>query len=107
EVAHSFDIATGPLYRSVLVKTTAGDYVAILAWHHLVCDGFSTHIAFARAWRAYTELQQGHALQQHQATSFYNFAGESLASFDAADTRAFWANETSDITALQCHSNPT
>jgi amino acid adenylation domain-containing protein len=106
EAARSFNIATGPLYRSVLVKTTAGDYVAILAWHHLVCDGFSTHVAFARAWRAYTELQQDCALQQ-QTTSFYSFVGESLASFDAAETRAFWTNETSEITALQCYSNPS
>ena len=106
EVARPFDIEQGPLYRSTLVRTFADEYVAILTWHHLVSDGFSSHVAFARAWEAYAALQQHRALPQGEVSSFYDFVGESLASFDTPATRAFWAAETAEVTALQCHPNP-
>ncbi|GAA0409537.1 hypothetical protein Acor_36390 [Acrocarpospora corrugata] len=41
ELARTFDLATGPLLRALLVRLAPGDHVLLLAAHHLVTDGIS------------------------------------------------------------------
>jgi amino acid adenylation domain-containing protein len=46
EAAAPFDVESGPLVRSALVRLGAADHVCILAIHHLVTDWISFQIAF-------------------------------------------------------------
>ncbi|GIH27592.1 hypothetical protein Aph01nite_59020 [Acrocarpospora phusangensis] len=41
ELARTFDLATGPLLRALLVRLAPRDHVLLLAAHHLVTDGLS------------------------------------------------------------------
>ncbi|GAA1016643.1 hypothetical protein Aple_085610 [Acrocarpospora pleiomorpha] len=41
ELARTFDLATGPLLRALLVRLAPRDHVLLLAAHHLVTDGIS------------------------------------------------------------------
>jgi amino acid adenylation domain-containing protein len=47
EAAAPFQVETGPLVRSALVRMSPADHVCILAIHHLVTDWISFQIAFA------------------------------------------------------------
>jgi amino acid adenylation domain-containing protein/non-ribosomal peptide synthase protein (TIGR01720 family) len=44
EGARSFDLATGPLLRVVLVKKRESEHVLILVMHHIVSDGWSVGV---------------------------------------------------------------
>jgi len=46
EVATSFDLTTGPMVRSTLVRLAADDHLWLLTFHHSVCDGWSIGVFF-------------------------------------------------------------
>jgi amino acid adenylation domain-containing protein len=48
-----FDLATGPLLRSDLLRFDATDHAWLLTLHHAVCDGWSVGILFDEVSRAY------------------------------------------------------
>ena len=39
-----FDLVNGPLMKACLVRLNADDHVLLLAFHHIVIDGWSTHV---------------------------------------------------------------
>ncbi|MFP2931860.1 amino acid adenylation domain-containing protein, partial [Pyxidicoccus sp. 3LG] len=41
EAHHPFDLTTGPLLRTVLLRTGDAEYVLLLCMHHIVSDGWS------------------------------------------------------------------
>lgn len=47
EVRRPFDLAHGPLVRTVLIQLGAADYLLVLGMHHIVSDGWSMDV-FAR-----------------------------------------------------------
>ncbi|HXB22563.1 MAG TPA: amino acid adenylation domain-containing protein [Candidatus Solibacter sp.] len=102
EISRQFNIQEGQLYRSLLVKTVSGDYVAFLTWHHITCDGTTSSLVFRKTWEAYACLERDEPLPELRAPSFYDFIADSLASFDTPEILAFWAAETSGVTALEC-----
>jgi amino acid adenylation domain-containing protein len=59
ETAAPFDIARGPLVRSVLVRMGAEDHVCLLTIHHLVTDFLSFHIAWSELAALYGTLAVG------------------------------------------------
>ena len=46
EAQRPFDLGTGPLLRSVLVKCSENSHWFILTIHHLICDGWSLAVFF-------------------------------------------------------------
>jgi len=49
----SFDLARGPLLRLLLLRTTGGEHVLLLAAHHIATDGWSMGILIREATAAY------------------------------------------------------
>ncbi|OLF04417.1 hypothetical protein BLA60_40950 [Actinophytocola xinjiangensis] len=49
-----FDLATGPLLRTSVVRLAADDHVLLLNLHHIVTDGWSAAILFDELSAAYT-----------------------------------------------------
>ena len=47
ELAHSFNLAGGPLWRVTLAQLGENDHALLLTWHHIICDAWSSAI-FAR-----------------------------------------------------------
>ena len=39
-----FDLATGPLLRTTLLKLAPGEWVFLISMHHIVCDGWSSSV---------------------------------------------------------------
>ncbi|MFG1955083.1 amino acid adenylation domain-containing protein [Micromonospora sp. NPDC048830] len=44
EVTAVFDLHVGPLYRFRLIRVDAADHILVLAFHHVVTDGWSTGV---------------------------------------------------------------
>jgi acyl-CoA synthetase (AMP-forming)/AMP-acid ligase II len=59
EVARPFDWRWGPLVRAVLVRVDDEEYVAALAVHHLVVDGWSMGILLREFGLLYSALRSG------------------------------------------------
>lgn len=59
DVARPFDWRRGPLVRAVLVQADDEDYLAALAVHHLVADGWSMGILLRELGLLYSALRTG------------------------------------------------
>jgi amino acid adenylation domain-containing protein len=44
EIKHHFDLSTGPLFRTTLLKRNKDEYVLIVNMHHIISDGWSMGI---------------------------------------------------------------
>ena len=92
-VQSSFDLSTGPLFKAVLYRLTAGDRLLLVA-HHLVIDGVSWRLLLADLADAYTRLQTGEQPQlPPKTTSFLDWA-ERLKTYARSTSlqgeRAYW-----------------
>ena len=59
--AAPMDLATGPLYRKLLVRLAADDHILLLVAHHSVYDGWTPAILDRDLWELYTAAVQGRA----------------------------------------------
>lgn len=59
EVAHPFDLRTGPLLRLRLLRLSADEHIALLIMHHIVTDGISSRILFTELATIYEALIAG------------------------------------------------
>jgi len=64
----SLDLAAGPLFKTLLVRTPTGDEL-ILIIHHLVMDGISQRIITEDLEYAYTQLMAGHSVRLPEKTA--------------------------------------
>ena len=55
----SFDLASGPLFRSALIRLGSADHVLVLVMHHIITDGWSMSILFEEIGKIYGELAHG------------------------------------------------
>ncbi|HEU4557670.1 MAG TPA: amino acid adenylation domain-containing protein, partial [Longimicrobium sp.] len=46
EARRAFDLATGPLFRTALLRLGADDHVLLLSMHHIVSDGWSMGVLY-------------------------------------------------------------
>jgi thioesterase domain-containing protein len=61
EAHEPFDLARGPLLRSVLIRIGADDHVLQLTTHHIVHDDWSTGILFRELSELYEAIAEGKA----------------------------------------------
>jgi amino acid adenylation domain-containing protein len=54
-----FDLARGPLYRVALVRLAPADHVLVLAFHHIIFDGWSISVVLRDLQAAYTAFAMG------------------------------------------------
>ncbi|MET8039341.1 amino acid adenylation domain-containing protein [Micromonospora sp. NPDC005215] len=59
EVTTPFDLHVGPLYRFRLIRVDESDHILVLAFHHVVTDGWSTGIVKRDLSTAYRALVDG------------------------------------------------
>ena len=54
-----FDLAAGPLLRSLLLRLNAQDYILLLSMHHIVSDGWSVDLMFQELAKFYEAFATG------------------------------------------------
>lgn len=54
-----FDLATGPLLRAVLARSSTDRWTLLLTLHHIVCDGWSMRIIYDDLATAYAAARDG------------------------------------------------
>ncbi|HEV2844227.1 MAG TPA: amino acid adenylation domain-containing protein [Thermoanaerobaculia bacterium] len=59
EARWRFDLAHGPLFRTVLVRLAAGEHVLLLNLHHIVSDGWSQEVLIREVSALYEALAEG------------------------------------------------
>ncbi|WP_299657848.1 non-ribosomal peptide synthetase [uncultured Tateyamaria sp.] len=60
EDAHTaFDLATGPLLRTTLLKLQPSEWVFLISMHHIVCDGWSSSVFSHELSTIYANLAMG------------------------------------------------
>src|SRR5215217_498173 len=59
EAATSFDLATGPLVRTTLLKLGPEKHVLLVTMHHIICDGWSDAIFINETATVYTAVMEG------------------------------------------------
>jgi len=54
-----FELATGPLWRAVLIRLAADEHVLALTWHHSIFDGWSPSVFFDDLAELYRARRSG------------------------------------------------
>jgi natural product biosynthesis luciferase-like monooxygenase protein/amino acid adenylation domain-containing protein len=55
----AFDLASGPLFRAVLLRLTAEEHVAVVVMHHIVSDGWSLGVLIREIGALYAAYVEG------------------------------------------------
>jgi amino acid adenylation domain-containing protein len=95
-----YDLFQGPLFQNVLVSDVDGSFIALFAYHHILCDGQSVRNYFERVSRTYEDLRRGHQGFPPE-NSFYDFVADALSSFDRPETIQYWINATKTVIPLE------
>nr|AXL05647.1 hypothetical protein [uncultured bacterium] len=59
EARTPFDLASGPLFRTVVIKVGARDHVVLHTWHHIVFDGWTPAVFYGELSAGYTSRRTG------------------------------------------------
>ncbi|HSF41610.1 MAG TPA: amino acid adenylation domain-containing protein [Thermoanaerobaculia bacterium] len=59
EASRPFDLARGPLMRSLLLRLEPGEHALLLTFHHAISDGWSTGVLVRELAALYPELAAG------------------------------------------------
>lgn len=90
-----FKLTSGPLMRARLVRLDAQEHILQLVFHHIVMDGWSTHVVAIELSRLYSERIEGSrgasmpAMQYRDYIAWYNSDAMVRARHDAHD---YWAH---------------
>ncbi|HLP58871.1 MAG TPA: condensation domain-containing protein, partial [Candidatus Deferrimicrobium sp.] len=91
QIQGSIDLAAGPLLKTALFKTPAGDYLAIII-HHLVVDGISWRILLEDLEAGYRQVQDGAKIRFPDKTDSFKLWSEKLTAY--ADSKTFLSEKT-------------
>ncbi|MGC5412416.1 condensation domain-containing protein, partial [Streptomyces sp. DT225] len=99
--AEPFDLAVGPLLRSLLVRVADRDHILLLVVHHSVSDGWSSEILISELLRCYAARVAGDGcLLPELPVQYGDFAQwqRDRLSGDALSAEvAYWAGELAGV----------
>ncbi|MEU2182352.1 amino acid adenylation domain-containing protein, partial [Streptomyces thermolilacinus] len=104
EVETPFDLTTGPLLRTVLVRLADDEHVLVLSTHHIVSDGWSLDVLtkdLKALYRAAADPQA--APPAELPVQYADFAAWEHDSWDraaAADRFAYWERQLDEVQPL-------
>ena len=105
EARRPFDLGQGPLLRTVLVRSGPSDYLLLLTFHHIVCDGWSMGVFFRELRELYEASATGrpHRLRDLpiQYADFAVWQRRSLAGGAVASQAEYWTNRLADLPTLE------
>ncbi|TWI96354.1 amino acid adenylation domain-containing protein [Mucilaginibacter frigoritolerans] len=74
----SFDLVTGPLFKTSLFKLADTEYLLTFVAHHIICDGWSIGIIMQDLSTLYTAYAQNKQVPKIDALRFSDYAKEQL-----------------------------
>ncbi|HEY4058609.1 MAG TPA: amino acid adenylation domain-containing protein, partial [Kofleriaceae bacterium] len=60
---HSFDLATGPLFRAHVTRVADDAHVLYVTFHHIVTDGASYRVFWSELWAYYDAFVDGRSIE--------------------------------------------
>ena len=84
-----FDLERPPLSRLTLVKLSDSRHLMVIAFHHLITDGWSLNVAMDEVAAIYAEKTLGRPARLPPAPSFKAYATW-LRQVDPTEARSFW-----------------
>jgi amino acid adenylation domain-containing protein len=91
-----FNLVTGPLFKTALLKLTADRFLLTFIAHHIVCDGWSIGIMMQDLSKLYNAYANHQAVDLATAPTFSDYAAELLKfeqSPEYKETEAYWLNQ--------------
>ncbi|WP_163266791.1 non-ribosomal peptide synthetase/type I polyketide synthase [Chelativorans alearense] len=95
-----FDLVTGPLARTRLVRLAADRHVLVFTAHHIVCDGWSTNVIVEELAAAYSAFVSNREPNLPPALSFAAHAGNLAKAETNAATEDFWLKQFETVPEL-------
>ncbi|WP_346139449.1 amino acid adenylation domain-containing protein [Saccharopolyspora erythraea] len=100
ELIAPFDLAQGPLLRSVLLRSGDQEYIWGLSLHHLIADGWTTGLIV----REMSEIMSGNETTAEGALDYTDYVGwerERAADPGAASNLDYWVNKLNAVTPVE------
>jgi amino acid adenylation domain-containing protein len=94
-----YDLDSGPLLNNLLLRDGGGQYVAVVAWYHILFDAYSLKLFLETVISAYQALVAGREPARVERASFYDYTGDCLARFDSQEAYHYWSNKLSDVSS--------
>jgi amino acid adenylation domain-containing protein len=98
--AERFDLATGPLFRLLLLRFSRSEHILALVFHHIITDGWSMNIFFEEIGKLYVECVHGiPADLPGLSTTYADFAQWQRDSFTSSNLRSqasYWTAKLRD-----------
>jgi amino acid adenylation domain-containing protein len=105
EASTPFQLVTGPLFRTRLIRYSAQDHVLVFTAHHIVFDGWSTNVLFSELSELYNAALKSEPAAMPAPALFSAYATAQQAQLNSperAATEAFWLDQFKTLpTALQ------
>ncbi len=108
EIRRPFDLATGPLFRGVMIRETPTRHRLVLNSHHAICDGWSIAVMMRDLGAAYRARIEGASPDLTRGVCYRDYAlwqRGRLGDEVAAQQRAYWRRQLGGIgatTGLPC-----
>jgi amino acid adenylation domain-containing protein len=103
EVDRPFNLVSGPLFRSQIIKLQEQEYLVIITGHHIICDGWSWGILLPDLGAIYSARQQGLSANLPQPESFTEYAilqEAQSTSTEVIDAEDYWLKLFCDTTPV-------
>ena len=97
-----FDLAAGPLLRTVLVRLQPDDHIFVFSTHRIICDKWSANVVLDEISKLYSAKRQDLVCQLPEVSSFSEFAFAEQLRQETADgqkTEAYWLEQFKVIPA--------
>jgi amino acid adenylation domain-containing protein len=99
DVNQPFDLISGPLFRSQIIKLAECEHLLLVNAHHIICDGWSWKIVIEDLSHLYAAACQGIAANLPIAEKFSEYATAQLAAAqqpETMETEAYWLAQFAD-----------
>ncbi|MEO6862811.1 MAG: amino acid adenylation domain-containing protein, partial [Microcoleus sp.] len=103
EVDRPFNLVSGPLFRSQIIKLQEQEHIVIITCHHIICDGWSWGILLPDLGAIYSAKKQGLAANLPQPESFTEYAilqQTQSTSTEVIDAKNYWLKHFFDTTPV-------
>jgi amino acid adenylation domain-containing protein len=107
----AFDLANGPLVRMMLVRLAESDYLMMISFHHMVCDGSSIPMFISELGIHYNALLNGTEpqvrLMSAQYRDFAHWQGDWMGSASMAEQLNYWRERLTDLPTVELPTTST